>query len=75
MRSNRWVTLSILALAQFMVVLDVTIVNVALPRIQTSLHFSTSTLQWVVSAYTLLFGGFLLLARQSAATMPAPTPR
>ena len=58
---NPWATLTVLALAQFMVVLDVTIVNVALPDIQTDLGFSAEGLQWVVSAYTLLFGGFLLL--------------
>ena len=61
MRNSRWSTLTVLALAQFMVVLDVTIVNVALPDIQTDLGFSAEGLQWVVSAYTLLFGGFLLL--------------
>src|SRR6185312_11674423 len=48
-------------LAQFMVVLDATVVNVALPTIQTDLNFTDSSLQWVVNAYTLLFGGFLLL--------------
>src|SRR3954471_15979010 len=56
-----WGTLAVLALAQFMVVLDVTIVNVALPSLQSSLHFSADDLQWVISAYTLAFGGFLLL--------------
>ena len=56
-----WATLAVLALAQFMVVLDVTIVNVALPNLQASLHFSADNLQWVISAYTLAFGGFLLL--------------
>lgn len=61
MRRNRWWTLAVLAVAQFMVVLDVTIVNVALPHIQTDLRFSANGLQWVVSAYTLTFGGFLLL--------------
>jgi EmrB/QacA subfamily drug resistance transporter len=61
MRQSRWSTLVVLALAQFMVVLDVTIVNVALPDIQSDLGFSTDSLQWVISAYTLLFGGFLLL--------------
>jgi EmrB/QacA subfamily drug resistance transporter len=50
-----------LALAQFIVVLDVTIVNVALPHIQADLNFSADSLQWVINAYTLLFGGFLLL--------------
>ncbi|HWV84012.1 MAG TPA: MFS transporter [Capillimicrobium sp.] len=61
MRHNRWATLTVLALAQFMVVLDVTIVNVALPDIQRDLGFAPDDLQWVISAYTLLFGGFLLL--------------
>ena len=61
MRTSRWSTLAVMALAQFMVVLDVTIVNVALPDIQRDLGFSGAGLQWVISAYTLLFGGFLLL--------------
>src|SRR3954468_12245330 len=56
-----WATLTVLALDQFMVVLDVTIVNVALPDMQASLNFSPDNLQWVISAYTLAFGGFLLL--------------
>ena len=59
--SNRWLILVIACLAQFMVVLDATVVNVALPSIQKGLHFSPSNLQWVVNAYTLVFGGFLLL--------------
>jgi EmrB/QacA subfamily drug resistance transporter len=59
--TNRWLVLSIVAIAQFMVVLDATITNVALPSIQASLHFSGADLQWVINAYTLLFGGFLLL--------------
>jgi EmrB/QacA subfamily drug resistance transporter len=59
--TNRWLVLSIVAIAQFMVVLDATITNVALPSIQSSLHFSNTELQWVINAYTLLFGGFLLL--------------
>ncbi|HJS95026.1 MAG TPA: MFS transporter, partial [Solirubrobacteraceae bacterium] len=58
---SRWLILVIACLAQFMVVLDATIVNVALPSIQHGLHFSPSSLQWVVNAYTLTFGGFLLL--------------
>jgi EmrB/QacA subfamily drug resistance transporter len=58
---RRWRILALVALAQFMVVLDVTIVNVALPDIQRHLGFSTDGLQWVVNAYLLLFGGFLLL--------------
>src|SRR5207248_11345630 len=59
--TNRWVILVIACLAQFMVVLDATVVNVALPSIQRGLHFSPANLQWVVNAYTLIFGGFLLL--------------
>ena len=59
--SNRWLILVIACLAQFMVVLDATVVNVALPSIQKGLHFSSSSLPWVVNAYTLIFGGFLLL--------------
>ncbi len=55
-----------LALAQFMVVLDVSIVNVALPSVQKALNFSVSNLQWVVTAYTLAFGGFLLLGGRTA---------
>jgi EmrB/QacA subfamily drug resistance transporter len=61
MRRSPWATLAVLALAQFIVVLDVTIVNVALPHIQADLNFSADNLQWVINAYTLLFGGFLLL--------------
>ena len=59
--SNRWLALVIACLAQFMVVLDATVVNVALPSIQRGLDFSSSSLPWVVNAYTLIFGGFLLL--------------
>src|SRR3954464_2825878 len=61
MRQSRWSTLAVLALAQFMVVLDLTIVNVALPHIQTDLGFSSKAGQWVISAYTLVFGCILLL--------------
>jgi EmrB/QacA subfamily drug resistance transporter len=58
---RRWRILAVLAVAQFMVVLDATIVNVALPSIRADLGFDATDLQWVVNAYTLLFGGFLLL--------------
>ena len=58
---RRWQALGVLGVAYLMVVLDVAIVNVALPSIQKSLHFSTSSLEWVVSGYALTFGGFLLL--------------
>src|SRR5437764_8843073 len=59
--TNPGVVLVIICLAQFMVVLDATIVNVALPHIQTSLGFTEASLQWVINAYTLVFAGFLLL--------------
>ena len=58
---NPWLVLVLVCLAQFMVILDATIVNVALPSIQADLEMSESGLQWVVNAYALLFGGFLLL--------------
>src|SRR5438094_3922079 len=59
--TNPWVILVLICLAQFMVVLDATIVNVALPSIQKDLHLSEANLQWIINAYTLVFGGFLLL--------------
>ncbi len=58
--------LLVVCLAQFMVILDVSIVNVALPSIHNGLHFSTTGLQWVVNAYTLTFAGFLLLGGRAA---------
>ncbi len=63
---NRWLVLTIVCVAQFMVVLDATVVNVALPSIQRSLSFSDSSLQWIINAYTLIFGGFLLLGGRAA---------
>src|SRR3712207_2405067 len=63
---RRWIALVLLCAAQFMVVLDASIVNVALPSIQTDLGFSEQNLQWVVNAYTLVFGGFLLLGGRMA---------
>jgi EmrB/QacA subfamily drug resistance transporter len=59
--TNPWVVLVLICLAQFMVILDATIVNVALPSIQNDLGLSEANLQWIVNAYTLVFGGFLLL--------------
>jgi EmrB/QacA subfamily drug resistance transporter len=59
--TNRWIVLVLVCFAQFMVVLDATVVNVALPSIQKDLGFSEANLQWIVNAYTLVFGGFLLL--------------
>jgi EmrB/QacA subfamily drug resistance transporter len=61
-----WIILSIACLAQFMVVLDVSIVNVALPSMQRDLHFSLSSAEWVVNAYVLTFAGFLLLGGRAA---------
>ncbi len=58
---RRWKALAVLGVAYLMVVLDISIVNVALPSIQTDLGFTTEDLQWVVSGYALTFGGFLLL--------------
>src|SRR4026207_1154444 len=60
-RVNPWLVLVLVCIAQFMVILDATIVNVALPTIQQDLDMSDTELQWIVNAYTLLFGGFLLL--------------
>src|SRR3954469_21587477 len=58
--------LAIVALAQFMVVLDATVVNVALPTIKRDVGFSEQSLSWVLNAYTLMFGGFLLLGGRLA---------
>jgi EmrB/QacA subfamily drug resistance transporter len=63
---NPWLALFVVCLGQFMVVLDATIVNVALPSIQTDLKISDDSLQWIVNAYTLFFGGFLLLGGRAA---------
>jgi EmrB/QacA subfamily drug resistance transporter len=57
----RWLVLAVAVAAQFMVVLDVAVVNVALPSIKHDLHFSQENLQWVITAYSILFGGALLL--------------
>ena len=64
--TRKWIALVLLCATQFLVVLDVAIVNVALPSIQTALDFSQENLQWVVSAYTLTFGGLLLLGGRMA---------
>ncbi len=63
---RKWLALILLCAVQFMVVLDVAIVNVALPTIKNALDFSDANLQWVVSAYTLTFGGFLMLGSRIA---------
>jgi EmrB/QacA subfamily drug resistance transporter len=66
LQQRRWLALVLLSMAQFLVVLDASIVNVALPSIQKALDFSAANLQWVVNAYTLTFGGFLLLGGRAA---------
>src|SRR5438045_6442720 len=63
---RRWFALALIVAAQFMVVLDVAIVNVALPSIKTDLHFSQESLQWVITAYAIFFGGVLLLGGRLA---------
>ena len=63
---RRWKALAILAMADFVVILDATIVNIALPSIGRSLHASTGSLSWVISAYILAFGGLLLLGGRLA---------
>ncbi len=63
---RKWLALALLCVVQFMVVLDIAIVNVALPSIQVDLGFSQQNLQWVISAYALFFGGFLLLGGRAA---------
>src|SRR5260370_1183513 len=62
MKNNRWLSLSILCTGFLLIVVDMTIVNVALPSIQRDLRFSQSGLAWVINAYLIAFGGFLLLA-------------
>src|SRR5881392_2944119 len=63
---RRWWALALIVTAQFMVVLDISIVNVALPSIKTDLNFSQESLQWVITAYSIFFGGFLLLGGRLA---------
>src|ERR687888_1724142 len=63
---GRWGGLALIVAAQFMVILDVAIVNVALPSIKSDLHFSEANLQWVISAYAIMFGGALLLGGRLA---------
>ncbi|HWY80195.1 MAG TPA: MFS transporter, partial [Candidatus Sulfotelmatobacter sp.] len=63
---SRWLIFLLVAVAQFMVVLDISITNVALPTIKQTYHFTTDSLQWVITAYALTFGGFLLLGGRAA---------
>jgi len=64
--NRRWWALGVVIAAQFMVILDIAIVNVALPEIKTDLHFSQENLQWVITAYAILFGGVLMLGGRLA---------
>src|ERR1044072_4507565 len=66
---RKWLALGLLSVVQFMVVLDIAIVNVALPSIKVDLGFSQEDLQWVISSYALVFGGFLLLGGRAAALL------
>src|SRR3954451_18833483 len=65
-RPRRWLALALLGLAQFMLILDVTVVNVALPDIGTDLHLGRAALTWVITAYALAFGGLMLLGGRAA---------
>jgi MFS family permease len=64
--SRRWLILAVLGVAQLMVVLDATVVNIALPSAQQALHFSNDQRQWIVTAYSLAFGGLVLLGGKLA---------
>ena len=66
MTTRRWRAFALLVVAYFMTIVDLTIVNVALPTIGLKLHFAQSDLQWLVTAYGLTFGGFLLLGGRAA---------
>ena len=63
---RRWLALAVIAVTVLMIILDATIVNIALPSVSTDLHISAATQQWIVTAYTLTFGGFLLLGGRIA---------
>jgi MFS family permease len=63
---RRWLILGVIGLAQLMVILDLTVMNIALPSAQRALHFTTVDRQWVVTAYTLAFGSLLLLGGRLA---------
>ena len=65
-RDRRWLILGVIGIAQLMVILDLTVMNIALPSAQQALHFTTADRQWVVTAYTLAFGSLLLLGGRLA---------
>ena len=72
---RRWLVLAVLGIAQLMVVLDATIVNIALPSAQKALHFSNADRQWVVTAYALAFGSLLLIAARSTGGQEVKSPQ
>src|SRR5437764_12589133 len=65
-KDHRWLALAVIGIAQLMIILDASIVNIALPHAQAALHISDSSRQWVLTAYTLAFGGLLLLGGRIA---------
>ena len=65
-RESKWLVFACVAIAQFMIILDVTVINVALPVIKVQLHFGNAAIGWVVTAYVLTFGGFLLFGGRAA---------
>ena len=65
-RDRRWLALAVIVVAQLMIILDASIVNIALPHAQKALHISDASRQWVLTAYTLTFGGLLLLGGRIA---------
>ena len=69
---TRWIALAVLCLGDLMIVLDTTIVNVGLPTIRDDLAFTETSLAWVVNAYLLTFGGFLLLGGRLGGPVRAP---
>jgi MFS family permease len=71
---RRWLILGVIGIAQLMVVLDATVMNIALPSAQHALHFSTVDRQWVVTAYTLAFGSLLLLGGRLADLLGVRSP-
>src|SRR3954471_15514987 len=73
-RASATAVLAVVAVAQFMVVLDGTVVNVALPSIQRDVGFSEQSLSGVLNAYTLIFGGLLVLGRRAADRLRRPPP-
>ena len=73
-QQRKWSVLAVVGAAFFMTILDVTIVNVDIPSIQKDLNIAESTVQWVITAYAITFGGFLLLGGRMADLMAAVAP-